>query len=242
MVKVYSSNFICSVLWLFYSFGFLVLVNQIKILLFLISNRFSMYPKLSSTLAKIVLDKISKKRKEVLKILIHYVKEKLAVNQEPLLNFICTHNSRRSQLSQIWAQTAAYYYNINVRCFSGGLEVTAFNKAAVASLKRSGFKVEGIGKINSKYNVYYAQESKPIIAFSKLYSDKVNPSESFASIITCDHADENCPFIPYSEKRILLRYNDPKIYDNTVLEEKKYDERSFQIASEMLYVFKKVKD
>jgi len=242
VVKVYSSNFICSVLWLFYSFGFLVLVNQIKILLFLISNRFSMYPKLSSTLAKIVLDKISKKRKEVLKILIHYVKEKLAVNQEPLLNFICTHNSRRSQLSQIWAQTAAYYYNINVRCFSGGLEVTAFNKAAVASLKRSGFKVEGIGKINSKYNVYYAQESKPIIAFSKLYSDKVNPSESFASIITCDHADENCPFIPYSEKRILLRYNDPKIYDNTVLEEKKYDERSFQIASEMLYVFKKVKD
>ena len=201
-----------------------------------------MYPKLSSTLAKIGLYKISKKRKEVLEILIHYVKEKLIVNQEPLLNFICTHNSRRSQLSQIWAQTAAHYYNIKVRCFSGGLEVTAFNQAAVASLKRSGFKIEGIGKINPKYNVYYAQESKPIIAFSKLYNDKVNPSESFASIITCDHADENCPFIPYSEKRILLRYDDPKIYDNTVLEEKKYDERSLQIASEMLYVFKKVKD
>ena len=201
-----------------------------------------MYPKLSSTLAKIVLDKISKKRKEVLKTLIHYVKEKLIVSQEPLLNFICTHNSRRSQLSQIWAQTAAHYYGINVRCFSGGLEVTAFNEAAVVSLKRSGFKVESVGEINPKYNVYYAQESKPIIAFSKLYSDKFNPSESFASIITCDHADENCPFIPYSEKRILLRYDDPKIYDNTVLEEKKYDERSLQIASEMLYVFKKVKD
>ena len=201
-----------------------------------------MYPKLSSTLSKIVFDKISEKRKEVLKILINYVKEKLIAKQEPLLSFICTHNSRRSQLSQIWAQTAAHYYGINVRCFSGGLEVTAFNEAAVVSLKRCGFKVESVGEINPKYNVYYAQESKPIIAFSKLYSDKFNPSESFASIITCDHADENCPFIPNSEKRILLRYDDPKIYDNTVLEEKKYDERSLQIASEMLYVFKKVKN
>ena len=200
-----------------------------------------MYPKLSSTLAKIVLDKISKKRKEVLKILIHYVKEKLIVNQEPLLNFICTHNSRRSQLSQIWAKTAADYYKINAGCFSGGIEITSFNERAVSSLRRNGFKVKSIGEINPKHHVYYAQNSEPIIVFSKLFNDTFNPSEPFAAVMTCDHADENCPFIPYSEKRISLTYDDPKAYDNTDLEVKKYDERTLQIASEMIYIFKKVK-
>jgi len=200
-----------------------------------------MYNKLNSSISKIVLKTISNERKEVLEVLINYIKEKIIFGKKPLLNFICTHNSRRSQLSQIWAKTLADYYKIDVWCFSGGIEVTAFNERAVASLKRSGFKVNSIGEINPKYQVYYGQDSKPIIAFSKLFNDDFNPSELFAAVMTCDHADENCPFIPYSERRISLTYDDPKVFDNTALELKKYDERSLQIASEMLYVFKKVK-
>jgi arsenate reductase len=200
-----------------------------------------MYRKLNSSFSKIVLETISDDRKEILKVLINYIKEKNMSGKKPLLNFICTHNSRRSQLSQVWAKTAADYYKIDVGCFSGGIEVTAFNERAVKSLKRYGFKVQSIGEINPKYQVYYAQDSKPIIVFSKLFNDTSSPSEPFAAVTTCDHADENCPFIPYSERRIPLNYDDPKAYDNTALEEKKYDERSLQIASEMLYVFKKVK-
>jgi len=200
-----------------------------------------MYHKLNALCSKIALETISDHRKEILEVLITYIKEKIISGKKPLLNFICTHNSRRSQLSQIWAQTAADYYKINAGCFSGGIEITAFNERAVSSLRRNGFKVKSIGEINPKYQVYYAQNSKPIIAFSKLFNDAFNPSEPFAAVMTCDHADENCPFIPYSERRISLTYNDPKAYDNTDLEVKKYDERTLQIASEMIYVFKKVK-
>ena len=200
-----------------------------------------MYNKLNASFSKIALETISDYRKEILEVLINYIKEKIISGKKPLINFICTHNSRRSQLSQIWAKTAADYFKISVGCFSGGTEITSFNKRAIASLKRYGFKVQSIGEINPKFQVYYAQDSKPIIAFSKLFNDPSNPSDSFATIMTCDHADKNCPFIPNSEIRISLPYDDPKAYDKTALEAKKYDERTLQIASEMIYVFKKVK-
>ena len=200
-----------------------------------------MYNKLNASFSKIALETIPDYRKEILEVLINYIKEKNISGKKPLLNFICTHNSRRSQLSQIWAKTAADYFKISVGCFSGGTEITEFNKSAIASLKRYGFKIKSIGEINPKFQVYYAQDSKPIIAFSKLFNDASNPSDPFAAVMTCDHADENCPFIPYSEIRISIPYNDPKAYDKTALEVKKYDERTLQIASEMIYVFKKVK-
>ena len=200
-----------------------------------------MYNKLNASFSKIALETIPDYRKEILEVLINYIKEKIISGEKPLLNFICTHNSRRSQLSQIWAKTAADYFKISVGCFSGGTEITAFNESAIASLKRYGFKVNSIEEINPKFQVYYAQDSKPIIAFSKLFNDASNPSDSFATVMTCNHADENCPFIPNSEIRISLPYDDPKAYDKTAVEAKKYDEITHQIASEMIYVFKKVK-
>jgi arsenate reductase (thioredoxin) len=58
--------------------------------------------------------------------------------------------------------------------------------------------------------------------------------------MTCSHADENCPFIPGAEKRIAVRYEDPKAFDDTPEEAHRYDERSLQVASEMFYVFSKI--
>ena len=59
--------------------------------------------------------------------------------------------------------------------------------------------------------------------------------------MTCSHADENCPLIPGAEKKISLMYEDPKLFDRTILEKEKYRERSLQIATEMKYVFSKIK-
>ena len=66
--------------------------------------------------------------------------------------------------------------------------------------------------------------------------------DQFAAIMTCSHADENCPFIPGTEKRIPVRYEDPKSFDDTREESVMYDQRSMQIASEMFYVFSKVRE
>ncbi|MFC5624022.1 protein-tyrosine-phosphatase [Algoriphagus winogradskyi] len=183
---------------------------------------------------------ISAERLEVLQVLIDYIQSKVNSSEELVLNFICTHNSRRSQFSQVWAQTAADYFGIPAACYSGGVEVTAFNERAVESIKRSGFRVSKKGDDNPTYFVFHSDDSEPIVAFSKVFDDPINRAARFAAVMTCSHADENCPFIPGTDSRIPVRYEDPKAFDDTPQEAEKYDERSMQIASEMFYVFSQI--
>lgn len=186
---------------------------------------------------------ISPKRKKELEVVAAYVIDKIKQGKIAKLNFICTHNSRRSQFSQIWAKTAASRLGIEIESFSGGIEETAFNERAVASLKRQGFQINKISDgSNPHYEITFSKTEAPILAFSKIYNQSPNPKEKFATIMVCDHADENCPIIPGAEKRLPLRFEDPKKYDGTSLETFKYDERSLQIGSEMLFVFSKVKE
>lgn len=199
------------------------------------------FPDLEATIALVRNLTISQERLDVLEPLIQYVQDKWTEGNPITLNFICTHNSRRSQFSQIWAQTAAIFFGIPAKCFSGGVEITAFNERAVSSLQRSGFQIESAQSENPKYQVFYSESEEPIIAFSKLFDDPINRAEQFAAVMTCSHADENCPFIPGSEKRIAVRYEDPKAFDHTNEEAARYDERSLQIASEMFHVFSKIK-
>ncbi|UZD23292.1 protein-tyrosine-phosphatase [Algoriphagus halophytocola] len=200
-----------------------------------------LYQPLNETVKKAKSLPIEGSRKEVLQVLIAYIQEKVDSGSDVNLNFICTHNSRRSQFSQIWAQTAADYFNIPVNCYSGGVEVTAFNERAVDSVKRSGFQVNKDGDDNPRYMIRHSASAKPILAFSKLFDDSINKVERFAAVMTCSHADENCPFIPGTEQRIPVRYKDPKKYDDTSEEQARYDERSLQIASEMFHVFSQIK-
>ena len=70
-------------------------------------------------------------RKQILKGISDFIDSHKVAN----IIFICTHNSRRSHIAQVWAQTAASYFNIsNVYAYSGGTEATAFNPRAVASV------------------------------------------------------------------------------------------------------------
>jgi len=186
-------------------------------------------------------DKINSNRVSLLKDFANYIKSK--ENEEVNLTFICTHNSRRSHFGQIWAQTAAYYYNAdNVRCYSGGTEATAFNPRAVDAIIKVGFEVDKTGDENNPvYFVNYAKDIEPLNCFSKVYDDDFNPKANFAPVMTCSHADENCPFIPGAEKRFAVTYEDPKEFDGTEFEEAKYDERCADIAREMLYTFSLIK-
>lgn len=195
---------------------------------------------LQATISQAQSLEIPEERKKVLQSLIDFIQDKIDSGEAVHLNFICTHNSRRSQFSQIWAQTAAAFYRIPAYCYSGGVEVTAFNDRAVASIRRSGFRVAQKGVDNPFYFVFYSEDEDPIAAFSKLYDDPINSKDNFAAVMTCAHADENCPFIPGASARIPVRYEDPKAFDDTPEEASRYDERSLQIASEMFYVFANV--
>lgn len=186
---------------------------------------------------------ISDERKGILKPLIEFIQLKVSNNQEIRINFICTHNSRRSHLSQVWAQTMASYFNIkNVFCYSGGTEATALFPMAAETLKNSGFEIKTLseGK-NPVYSIKYAENEHPIIGFSKKLDDDFNPKSKFAAIMTCNSANEACPFVPGAEKRIPITFEDPKAFDLTPQQAEKYNERSLQIATELRYVFSLIK-
>lgn len=183
-------------------------------------------------------------RQLLLQALIDFIQKKTTNNQEVRLNFICTHNSRRSHLAQIWAQTMAFHFGVkNVFCYSGGTESTTIYSSIITSLEKIGFKIEVIsGGENSIYSTKFAENQHPIIGFSKKLDSCFNPKSAFAAILTCSEADGDCPFIFGAENRIPIAYDDPKIFDNTLLEVEKYAERNQQIATELFYVFSKIKN
>ncbi|NOQ70760.1 MAG: protein-tyrosine-phosphatase [Crocinitomix sp.] len=199
-----------------------------------------MYHLLKQVVEKINFDEISDTRKGELNLLIDFVQWKKDRGEVIQLNFICTHNSRRSQFSQIWAKVAADYYGVAIQSYSSGVELTELNPRAVQSLKRFGFDVNSSGGDNPHYSIDYGAAGASITAFSKLIEDPVNPTGNFAAIMTCSHADENCPIVVGCEQRISLRYDDPKAFDDTPLESSMYDYRSFQIATELFYAFSKI--
>lgn len=184
---------------------------------------------------------IPSSRKKELETVSAYIKQKIANGEAVNLTFICTHNSRRSQLGQIWAAVAAAFYGVkNVQAFSGGTEETAFNKRAVDAIKRVGFIVDGTVGTNPRYSVRFSDEAGALDCFSKKFDHSANPQKGFAAIMTCSDADENCPIVLGAEFRARITYEDPKIADRTEQETATYDQRSKQIATEMLYLFSKI--
>ncbi|MGB2959401.1 MAG: protein-tyrosine-phosphatase [Bacteroidota bacterium] len=186
---------------------------------------------------------IEEDRRADLRKMADYVTRKRASEKEANLVFICTHNSRRSHMAQIWAQTVAHHLGLSgVTTYSGGTDATAFNPRAVAAMKEAGFKIkQRNNSSNPVYTVSFASGAPSTEAFSKKFSDPSNPQEDFCAVMVCSQADEACPYVPGAEKRFSIPYEDPKAFDGTPQESEKYSERSRQIAREMLYLFTRVK-
>lgn len=160
--------------------------------------------------------------------------ERIAKGQDAKLTFVCTHNSRRSHLTQIWTQIAAAHFGVNhVQTFSGGTEVTACNPRTVAALKRSGlrFSITEESSSNPHYAVAFSDMEPPLICFSKVFNRPPNPSSNYWPVMTCSHADQNCPVAIGCDLRLAIRYEDPKVSDDTPQEAATYDERCAQNGS-----------
>jgi len=203
-----------------------------------------MYNAIQEFIDALDINKISEDRKKALQGFVSFIAEKLQ-KQEPInLNFICTHNSRRSHFSQIWAQTIAEYLGLkDVRSYSGGTEATAVYPSVLKAFQSIGFSV---GKLSEDKNpvcyLKFAEDALPIISFSKVYDHSLNPQKNFAAIMTCSQANEACPFVPGADARIAFTFEDPKVSDGTPEELEKYQEKSKEIATDLLYVFTKAKE
>jgi arsenate reductase len=202
-----------------------------------------MYSKLKTTIHSIAEAKVSQERQAILQSSIDYIQTNVSDGTSIRLNFICTHNSRRSHLSQIWAQTMAFHFGIkNVFCYSGGTEATAMFPKVGETLGNQGFEIQKLSQeSNPVYAVKFDENEPAIICFSKKFDDAFNPTSEFGAIMTCSSADEGCPFIAGAEVRLPIRYDDPKAFDGTDLMNAKYAERSLEIAAEMYYVFSSIK-
>src|SRR5690606_3074617 len=203
-----------------------------------------MYKSLADTIKGIIdVQNVSEERKTILQPLVDFVRQKANRGVEINLNFICTHNSRRSHLAQVWAQVASAYFNIpNVHCYSGGTEETALFPKVAETLIHQGFTIFKITETdNPVYAIKYSDNALPIIGFSKQYDSPFKPAAAFVAIMTCSQADGGCPFIAGAEKRIPSTIEDHKMSDGSPEQAQIYAERSLQIATEMFYVFSMIK-
>ncbi|GAB5404173.1 MAG: protein-tyrosine-phosphatase [Aureliella sp.] len=159
------------------------------------------------------------------------------------LNFICTHNSRRSHLSQLWAAVACRAYGIGtINSISGGTEATACNERIVRSLRRAGLSIVAADPTNSnpRYFAQFEESTPPLELFSKRFDDADNPSDNFFAMMCCSDADDKCPVITGAIQRVALHYQDPKSADGTPAEAATYDTRRDQIAGEMFFLIRQV--
>ena len=200
-----------------------------------------MYRRLRMYIAQSVgmFDLIPTTRKRDLDKIADWVRGRTKSADTARLTFICTHNSRRSQMAQVWAQTAAAWYKIpGVTAYSGGTEVRALNPRVVSVLKRAGFRVEKrSGGKNAVHLVWYDDQEAPVTAYSKLYNQDPNPQADFCAVMTCSAADQNCPVVLGASSRVSTPYDDPQDFDDTDGEKMVYDERCLQISYEILYSF-----
>jgi protein-tyrosine-phosphatase len=160
-------------------------------------------------------------------------------HDNPRLVFICTHNSRRSHMAQIWAQAAADHFGVKgVETFSGGTEATAFHPRAVDAMRSCGFRIEAESDgENPVHLVRWSDDAEPLRAHSKVFTDAPNPQSGFCAVMTCSEADVACPMVPGADERVATPYLDPKESDGSGVEAAIYEERAREIGLEMAWVF-----
>jgi protein-tyrosine-phosphatase len=199
--------------------------------------RRQLYPKLIASVLDLLEEgaSIPESRKEALNRLVAYLRS----TDTPKLNFVCTHNSRRSHLAQAWAWAAAMYFEKpNVEVYSGGTEATALYPQAGAALKDAGFEITvGPELRNARHTLKAGGHLPAIVLFSKRFDDPANPSQDFCVVTVCSDAEEACPFVPGATARVHIPYEDPKAFDDTKRKAAAYIERSQQIGTELLWAF-----
>lgn len=184
---------------------------------------------------------LSPERRGILESIAAYTSQRLQSGETAHLQFICTHNSRRSQFAQWTAALWADYFELDhIRTYSGGTEVTALNPRAAAALGRLGFEVMAQPDEQPSYHIRWSEEMPAQVAFSKVYEHSDNPSRDFAAVMVCSAADANCPVVLGADQRFSLTFEDPKVADGRPDEAQVYDERLHQIMGELGVAFQQI--
>jgi arsenate reductase len=118
--------------------------------------------------------------------------------------FLCTHNSARSQMAEGFLRAMA---GDRFEAGSAGTEKTSVNPLAIRAMAELGIDLSG--------------------HTSKVYEDVASEGWDFL-ITVCDDANERCPWVPGSVRRLHWSFPDPS--------------RATGTDDERLAVFRRVRD
>lgn len=105
--------------------------------------------------------------------------------KKPNLLFLCTGNSCRSQMAEGWGR---HFAGARIEVQSAGIEAHGKNPRAIAVMAEAGIDIAG-------------QES------TRVTDQMINQAD--VVITVCGHADEHCPVLPPSVRKIHWPLNDP---------------------------------
>jgi len=159
--------------------------------------------------------------------------------------YVCTHNSRRSHLAQVWAHVAAARFGPDgLRAHSAGTEATALAPGAAAALERAGLSLsrQADGDARNpvtRVDAFEPGAGAPVACFSKTLAHPSLPRRDFVAVMTCTSADAACPIVPGASARVSLPFVDPKESDGRPDSAAVYDACCARIARELLEAFRR---
>ena len=111
----------------------------------------------------------------------------MTIERKPIVLFLCTHNSARSQMAEaILRNLAGDRYEV----LSAGLEPTVLHPMAIEVMREIGIDISG-------------QRSKSVVEYLAKVAVKI-------PIIVCRKCEENCPSIwPFASQVLSWPFDDP---------------------------------
>ncbi len=203
-----------------------------------------MFPKIDQLIAQLLseFNSISEERRMVLNDLASKINLVLSESHSLNLLFVCTHNSRRSHMGQIWGSVAAHYFDLPLISYSAGTEITALHPSVIQMLMNEGFEIKSESiELNPEIQISF-QSGASVSCFSKLIDDAHNPKDNFIALMMCTDAEANCPFVPGAHTRVAIPFNDPKAFDGTSQVLKAYSATMMEIGIQILYLFNQIKN
>ena len=180
------------------------------------------------------IDSIKSGRLDVLDKIASKITSRLKLDLKANVVFVCTHNSRRSQIAEVSLRSFLKVLQIpEISVFSCGTEKTGIPDQIVRLLEGLGFEVLKTGE--------FINVGSEITLSSKTFDDPGLPPNLLA-IMVCDHASESCPFVPSFSERISLEFQDPKSADGSPQETVSYENAWKKISREMAYLALKLEE
>ncbi len=164
---------------------------------------FNMDPVFNKFFSRIDSFNPNQKRKKRLDNIASVINENL--NKTRSIVFLCTHNSRRSQICEVWGKVFAEIYRKKININSAGAFKTVVHSQVYESIVKCGLVVD------NKKEIFFDKKK------FKLNSKTIDSltMKNFIAVMTCSNAEKSCPNDPRSIRNIKMFFNDPRIYDET---------------------------